>query len=234
MNKKTQTILGVLLILTIAGLAGFYIYNDFSTKEGVEVQKNKEVVVDVTETATSTNDIDDNKGYTVEVVPTTTVDNTSSIPVPDLNRKLIFSGSLSKEARGIITEKINKIVKELKESNGMFQNWMDLGLYRKVAGDYEGARDAWEYAGAINPQNSLSFRNLGDLYGYYLKDSKKAEKNLLRAIENGPDQIEYYFKTAEFYREVMKDSEKARKVVQQGIAVNPKSKGLKDLLTSLK
>lgn len=241
MNKKIQTLLGVLAVVLIAGGVGFYIYNDISLrKESIDMsqdnQDGKGVVVSILETATTTGGTDSgDKGYKVEVVsiPTASTDN-PKIPVPGLNRKIVFSKNTSDEAKSIITEKINKIVEELKKNSSLPQDWISLGLYRKVAGDYEGARDAWEYAGAVSPENSVSFRNLGDLYGYYLNDSKKAEENLLKAIENDPNQIEYYFKITEFYKNVLNDMDKARQIVQQGIAANPASEELKSLLTSLK
>ncbi len=237
MNKNIQTVLGVALVLAIAGLTGFYIYSDFSKSDNVEPPQ-VDVVVSAGETATSTDAVNEagkDKGYTVEVVPIknkTAVK--ASIAAPDLDRKIVFGSDVSKDAQKIITTKINSLEDALKKDNSSLENWIDLGLYRKIAGDYEGARDAWEYVGVISPQNSLSFRNLGDLYGYYLKDSQKAEKNLLKAIENGPNRVEYYFKTVEFYREVMKDNSKARGVAQQGVKANPDSKNLKDLLASLK
>lgn len=235
MDKKIQTILGVLLVIVIAALVGSYIYKDnkFPLEESIEKSKNDEVVVSVVETATSTNGVNNDKGYTIKIVPNKST-NTVDVPVPNLDRSLSFSKDTSDDARKIITEKINKLVKELKKDSSLFSDWIDLGLYRKMAGDYDGASEAWEYAGKISQKNSLSFRNLGDLYGYYLKDSTKAEKNFLKAIENGPSQIEYYFKTVEFYRDVMKDNTKARQVVEQGIKSNPNSKELKSLLTTLK
>ncbi len=230
MNKKTQTILGVLLVFIIAGLVGFYIYND-NSKDITITEEESEVVVDITEDEVSITN-DNNEDYKIEVIPTAYTD-TPSIPVPDLDREIVFTENTSDEAKRIISEKINKLVKELKENSNLFQNWTNLGLYRKAAGDYEGARDAWEYIRAVNPKDSLSSRNLGDLYGYYLNDPQKAEENFLKAIETDPSQIEYYFKTAEFYREGMEDPTKARAIVQQGIESNPSSKELKSLLSSL-
>jgi len=234
MNKKIQTILWVLLTIIVAGLVGLYIYKDSSLRENIEQPKDGEVVVDAIETITSINDVSNDKGYTVELVSNSTDTNTVDVAVPELDRSLTFSKNTSDDAKKIIIEKIDLLVKKLKKDNSLFQYWIDLGLYRKIAGDYEGAQEAWEYVGAVKPNESLSFRNLGDLYGYYLKDSVKAEENLLKAIENDPNQIEYYFKTVEFYREVMKNNIKARQIAEQGIKSNPNSKDLIDLLESLK
>ena len=74
---------------------------------------------------------------------------------------------------------------------------------------------------------------MGDLYAYYLRDNQKAEENYLEALELGPSQTYLYFKTAEFYRDFLLDSQKARVIVQKGLINNPNSQELKDLLNSL-
>jgi len=169
-------------------------------------------------------------GYTVEDLSSGVV---SNIPVPDLDRMIIVDESLSEEVVVAIKSNINTLSTKLKEDSNQFELWLDLGIYRKTAGDYEGAIAAWEYAGAIRPGNSTSFQNLGDLYGYYLHDAAKAEQNFLQAIKNGPSEVYLYFKTADFYKDVMKDIAKARAIAQQGVDANPDSQDLKDLLNSL-
>jgi len=163
--------------------------------------------------------------------PTTSVSLVSE--VPDLDRMVINDASLPKEAVQILEKNIKKVSDELRLDSNNLSLWLDLGIQRKIAGDYEGARDAWDYASKIRPKNSVSFGNLGDLYAYYLKDTKKAEKNFLKAIENGPDEIYLYFKTSDFYKYIMKDTEKARAIVEQGVETNPNSKELQSLLNSL-
>ena len=95
-----------------------------------------------------------------------------------------------------------------------------MGVYRKIIGDYEDAREVWEYAGAIRPQNSVSFNNLGELYAYYLKDNKKAEENYAKAIENDPSAIYIYRNFFDFYRYVAKDTIKSPTILEKGIAAN--------------
>ena len=122
--------------------------------------------------------------------------------------------------------------KSMPENNtDSFNELLALGLEKKGINDYEGARDAWERAGAVSPTNSVSFNNLGDLYAYYLKDNKKAEENFLTAIKNGPNQIYIYRSLYEFYRYVAKDNAKAKVILQKGITANPDiSQDLKYLL----
>lgn len=96
--------------------------------------------------------------------------------------------------------------------------WIDLGLKRKAEEDYEGARDAWQKAVEIDPNSSVSFRNLGVIYGYYLNDPQKAEKNFLISIEKDPQLAYLYVTLYDFYRDVLRDPEKAKSVLQKGIS----------------
>ena len=80
----------------------------------------------------------------------------------------------------IVTAKIQDLSSQLKKDSDNLENWLVLGVYRKMIGDYESAKEVWEYASAIRPQNSVSFNNLGELYAYYLKDNAKAEKIILK------------------------------------------------------
>lgn len=87
----------------------------------------------------------------------------------------------------------------LKQDYNNLAPWIALGLARKAFEDYEGAMEAWEFASVIRPQNSLSFANLGFLYGSYLKDYVRAEKNYLRAIANDVHDVSAYNNLVDLY-----------------------------------
>ncbi|MFY9493294.1 MAG: hypothetical protein WAP55_02360 [Minisyncoccia bacterium] len=99
-------------------------------------------------------------------------------------------------------------------------DWIAVGVIKKFFNDFEGARDAWEYAGILYPANALSFANLGNLYGFYLHDNARAEFNFKKAIANDPYQVGYYIGFADFYKNVYtaKKSE-APKILLEGISV---------------
>lgn len=137
-------------------------------------------------------------------------------------------------ARKIAVAKIQDLSSQLKKDSDNLENWLVLGVYRKMIGDLDGAREVWEYASAIRPQNSVSFNNLGELYAYYLKDNKKAEENYAKAIENDSSAIYIYRNLFDFYRYVAKDPAKARAILEQGISANPStSSDLKNLLETV-
>lgn len=155
-----------------------------------------------------------------------------NIPPPNLNRPVNITGDLSDAAKKMATEKIVEMSSALKKDPSLFDTWLILGIHRKTIGDYEGAREIWEYAAALRPGNYIPFNNLGDLYAFFLKDNKKAEENFLKALENDPAYIYIYRSAYDFYLYVLKDEAKAKALLQKGIAANPgaASQGLQELL----
>ncbi|MBU4057648.1 hypothetical protein KJ828_01670 [Patescibacteria group bacterium] len=148
----------------------------------------------------------------------------ASTPIPDLNRKI--PNGTTKNIKGNIIS----LSGLLKADSKNFDLWINLGSHRKMAGDHEGAKQAWEYAGILRPRFSLSFLNLANLYGYYLKDSKKAESNFLKAIEVEPTETYSYVAMANFYIEVLNNKNKAIDIIKEGIKNNPKVEELKQVL----
>ena len=93
----------------------------------------------------------------------------------------------SEEQKQEIYRAIGNHGKGVNENPDYFNGWIQVGLLKKVIGDFEGASDAWEYAGLIRPQNSVSFSNLGELYWRYLRDYPKSEANFKISLANKPD-----------------------------------------------
>lgn len=103
---------------------------------------------------------------------------------------------------------------------GGVDDWIALGGIKKFFNDYEGAKDAWEYAGVLYPNNALSFANLGSLYGFYLNDNIKAELNFKKALSNDPYQSTYYINLADFYKNVyIEKKAEAVNTLLQGMSV---------------
>lgn len=149
-------------------------------------------------------------------------------PAPDLNRPAIFPPEMESERRAAAEKQINDLKVALRGDSGALSSWIELGLLWKSIGDYEGARQAWEYASVIRPKNFLSFRNLGVLYGYYLNEPAKAEKNFLQAIENDPNMTEGYQLLADFYVEVLQNRDKALAFLRQSVTKNPTNTELRE------
>lgn len=169
--------------------------------------------------------------YTIEQVDGSGVPQ----PIPDLNRPVRPLGSATVTTEAIVraTEKILPLQAELKKDPSNFSAWMNLALYQKMAGDYQGAVITWQYAGKLSPADYISVGNLGNLYGYFLKDNVKAESYFKLAISKAPTQASTYIQLAEFYWDVLKDLNKARNIVDQGLDAIPNNTNLLQLKATL-
>lgn len=122
----------------------------------------------------------------------------------------------------------------VKKDPDFFNGWVQGGLLKKVIGDFEGARDMWEYAGIIRPQNSTSFANMGELYWRYLPNFPKSELNFRTAIKNKPVEFSAYVSLSDlyFYSYAAKAS-LADDVLLEGLAANPREINLMKALAIL-
>lgn len=153
-----------------------------------------------------------------------------TIAIPSLDR-VVTADTLQADLRNQLISQIKETSATLKNNTGYFDGWIMLGSLRKMAGDYEGARDAWEYASAISPSNYVSFGNLGDLYQYYLKDYPRAEKNMLTSVKNKVDNIAGYRNLYNLYTQSYKKKiSEAPKILLLGLSKNPNNLDLIVLL----
>lgn len=224
MNKENmKKILGAFVFIVLVAGTAYYIYRDSN--------KRKEAV------NTSTTKINNNGvgieysgdgNFQIEQVPV----EKPNIPVPSLNRSI--PKTASPELMASVVPKINEDISKLKADSDQLDLWIELGGLRKLVGDFEGAREAWEYANALSPTNYVSYSNLGALFSQDLKDNLSAEKNYLIAIKNGSNMPYVYYNVAEFYNLYVKDKAKAIDILEKGLKVNPGDKTLENTLNILK
>lgn len=170
--------------------------------------------------------------YVIEQVPLDE-GRTPLPPAPNIDRATVFSATISADVKKVLEEKIAELKSVLKKDPTLFASWIELGTYHKIAGDFEGAKIYWQYAGVLGPNNFVSFANLGDLYAYYLKDVAMAERMYLKAIENAPRQTSLYISLATVYKDVSKDMDKAKKIIERGLSVAPQDKSLLEFQKTL-
>lgn len=220
-----KKIITYLIIAVVLAGAGYFIWRDVSAQKGrgtvseVKAENGKDVA-----TATTT-------ATTTTAKPAAKVTETA-LNVPDFS-KITIDPSIT----GIVKEKliadIQKVIVILKGNSMDSTAWIQLGILRKNAKDYDGAIAAWEFANTLSPQNSVPLLNIANLYGYYLHDNAKAEEYLKKAIAAEPKDGYAYFKSFEFYTDI-KEPAKARAVLEQGVAANSTDTQLKAVLDSLK
>ena len=72
---------------------------------------------------------------------------------PSLNRPLTFEGSaLPPDAQVIVKGQMQALIASLKKDPTQLNMWIQLGIDYKMAGDYEGARQAWMYVNELAPE----------------------------------------------------------------------------------
>ena len=224
---KTQKIISVVGIIILLALSIYLFTNrkDATNPSDVNMATTTEQII----SELSAN----NPNYTIEQVP---IQNSAKpIPVPDLNRAVTFDGKLvlTDEVKAMITSKIVGLQTQIKADSTKLLPWIDLGMYQKMAGDYEGARISWEYVSKKAPTDFISRGNLGFLYAYHLKNNAMAEMYYKEAISKDPKQTYLYIQLAEVYRDVFKDMGKAKAIIEQGLKVLPGDLALTDFKKNL-
>lgn len=192
-------------------------------------------------------------GYYWKRQPVSNLDNGNNLPVEEKTSTSSPKAAVNDDLRGLSLKIIarpivvglnlsesskNQAVGKIKELNDLIKQnydypeaWQDLGAYRRLIGDYEGAIAAWNFVGLIRPKNYVSYNNLGDLYAFYLKDYDKGEQNFLKSISNEPANINAYVQLATLYEDAYQSREKdAENILLLGINANPSVAGLKVLL----
>ncbi len=172
----------------------------------------------------------------------------SSTAAPVSSKPAVYNGRPADEVRPVESEvklfsesqkqtiynSIQNYGKAVKENPDFFQGWLELGILKKNIGDFEGARDAWEYASVIRPANSVSFGNLGELYWRYLHQYLQAEMNWKMSIKNDPSNSGMYISLSGIYFYSMKEkNEFADDILMEGIEKNPQNRDLLKALARL-
>ena len=69
------------------------------------------------------------------------------------------------------------------DSLSIFNNLLDMGIYKQLVGDYYGAEEIWLYASTLFSESPALNGNLAHLYKYFIHDFNKAEEFYLKALE---------------------------------------------------
>ncbi|MFC1756706.1 tetratricopeptide repeat protein [Patescibacteria group bacterium] len=198
----------ILVLVAISSMSGWFIYKDLNRDDSSLEET-------ISTPSTSTPEVGVNK----------------EIPIPDLYKEIIFYSELSEGAKKQTILDIEYIRGQLKEDLDNYQNWLQLGLFFKLAEDYKSVQEAWEYASLIRPHGSVAFHNLGDLYHLYLPDYARSEINYRKAITNDPEMIMNYQKLHELYIYSYKEKESlADDILEEGLRNNPNNPLLQYIL----
>lgn len=138
---------------------------------------------------------------------------------------------LSDQMREEVYKEIKIFAQTIKEQPTFGQAWLQIGIFKKSIGDYEGAADAWEYASIIRPESFIPPANLAEVYWNYLPDYPRAEQQFREAIRRDPNQQSLYIKAADFYSYAYREKEHlAGDILREGLGAIP---GNVDLIKAL-
>ncbi len=173
--------------------------------------------------------------YKIEKVDSS---NTAKVPqpIPDLNRLVVKSQlavNVTEKDVEVASLKVKELQTILKKNPSDFSAWLDLAMYQKAGGDFDGAIITWEYAGKLSPSDYISIANIGNLYAYDIKDNTKAIYYYEKAINKSPKQVYLYTQLAGIYFDIIKDKTKALEIINRGLKNIPNDETLlnwKDIL----
>ena len=144
--------------------------------------------------------------------------------MPDLSLPVTNYSRLDEAAFKAISQNMAKIISELKNNPNNELGWLNLGVYRKMLGDYAGAVQILDYIVVSWPSDYAPYNNLADLYQFYIKNYPLAEKNWLKVIELKPDYLQAYENLHSLYKDLYQEKQaQSLPILLQGLKANPQS-----------
>lgn len=223
-NNYRPYIIPALVLVVLCAIAAGLLYSAYAAKNVITPDREDGTVITVDPNATSTTA----KGYTIE-----RIDDAPRLVYPAIERVVPASSKdLSESSRAQVIASMEKVKKALGQNPRVLTDWLVLGVYRQMLGDYAGASEVWEFVSVQAPQEGQSFENLANLYAVHLKDSVKAELNYKKAVAADPENPAFARALAEFYQVAGKTAQ-AEAALKAGIASAPKAYDLQVLLARL-
>lgn len=166
-------------------------------------------------------------GYTINPVYATS----SGVVAPNYKAPLTFSSDVSVDEQTQLQNEFSQVEAAIAASPKDFNSWIQLGIIRKEAGDYQGAAADWQYMSALYPTNLVSNANLADLYTNFLPNYPKAAAAYQAQIKNDPTDIYIYIDLYQLYTaQYPQSSAVITAMLKQGLAANPGNAQLEALL----
>ena len=119
-------------------------------------------------------------------------------------------------------EELNLQYTKIQEDDHIYIRWINIGILKKRLNDLEGTEEAWQTAISINPDQSLAFGNLADLYLFNLGQYEKAEEYYLKVLSMRQDNYTYYIGLVTLYRYNMTEKvDLIENIMIEGAEINP-------------
>ena len=117
---------------------------------------------------------------------------------------------------------LNEQYQDLRDGEYIYLSWINVGILKKRMKDDSGAEKAWLNAIDYNPDRSLAYGNLADLYLFNMKKYEKAEEYYLKALEMNPNNYGYYVGLVSLYHyDMTEKANSIEKIMVNGANLNP-------------
>jgi len=189
MNKKLLIIISSIAAIAAISAAAWFVWKDLGVGSENPIPSNGGSVGGVDYEATTTpNTIGAEKDVEYK-----------SLAAKIASQPIIFKTGVSESSQAKTRASIEDLYGRIKADYNNLGLWIDLGLLRQTAGDYSGAKEAFEFANEVFPKNYVSFQDLGFLYGFYLQNPVESEKYYLKSLENDPTNAQVYLDLTDVY-----------------------------------
>jgi len=119
-------------------------------------------------------------------------------------------------------EDLNHQYAKIQKDSYVYIRWINIGILKKRLNDFEGTEEAWQTAISYNPDQSLAFGNLADLYLFNLQEYEKAEEYYLKVLNMRSDNYTYYIGLVSLYRyNMIEKANLIEDIIIQGAEINP-------------
>jgi tetratricopeptide (TPR) repeat protein len=201
METNNKNLISILVgVALLAGL-GYFVYSDLDSGSSGE---NATTTPETTATTTPEKVTDEVK-YELP-----------KAPIPSLDRPFSVPNEYSAEIKANTMKQYESLVTALKANPELRNEWLQLALLRKTAGDLAGAEQVWIYVSKVWPLDHVAFGNLADLYTNYYKEYKKGEEYYIYALAKMPNNLQYYENLYNIYKFNLKDPKTALELMISG------------------
>lgn len=119
-------------------------------------------------------------------------------------------------------EDLNNQYQDLRDGEYIYLSWINVGILKKRLKDDFGAEKAWLNAADYNPDRSLAYGNLADLYLFSMGEYEKAEEYYLKVLEMNPRHQGYYIGLVSLYRyNMIEKADLIEGIMVNGANINP-------------
>jgi len=108
--------------------------------------------------------------------------------------------TMDEEILRLSLEDLNNQYQDLRDGKYIYLSWINVGILKKRLGDNPGAEKAWLKAIDYNPDRSLAYGNLADLYLFSMGEYEKAEEYYQKVLSIRTDNFTHYHGLVSLYR----------------------------------